>query len=210
MKTLAERLRWLAADQKVDQRTIGTRAGLSGAFFAGVMTRAKEDPAASIRGPEAVALSRAWGVTLDWLLDGRGPTYRADLDASTATRDGTRPERRNVPGWAEALAVARTRRAYDDGIWVAAGRVAALHTRGIIEPEDVLEVADSIAHLSDPGRPERQLLKLHREKVDASYEAAEAAHAAKKRPAPAKKAAPAAKKAAAPAAKKPARKPRGA
>lgn len=158
MKTLAERLYWLLDDRKTNQREFGLRAGLSAGFFSAAVRRTTTEDGAGIGSREAVAISDTWGVPLDWLLKGEGPVYRL--------------QGAEIQGWPAALAVAQPQRRYGEEIWEATRRVAMEHTRGIIEADDVVFIADVIARITDPTRPERQLLSLLRAKVDASNAAA--------------------------------------
>lgn len=160
MKTLAERLRWLAADQKVDQRTIGTKADLSPGFFAGVMTRAKEDPDASIRGHEAVALSNAWGVTLEWLLEGKGPPYKADV--TPAYSDSSVPVAKNIPGWSQVLkhdqlvaANSPAGKLITPEAWERSNHAARYLIQGPAAPGDALRIAKLAMEVADEGRFDR-------------------------------------------------------
>ena len=72
VSTFAERLQWLRKERGVDTRTFGTKAGLSPAFFSGVLQRAKRDPTAGVGSDEAAAIAETWNVSLVWLVTGKG------------------------------------------------------------------------------------------------------------------------------------------
>lgn len=91
--TLAARIRLATALRGVDQRTFGTKAGLSHSFVGAFLLRAKKDPTASMSADNLRALADAWNLSLDWLQRGVGTPETNDGPRVVYDADDRYPNR---------------------------------------------------------------------------------------------------------------------
>ena len=73
MRTLAERLKWARDRADLTARGLDKRAKLTPGHTAAIESGRRQDPTTTT----AQALADALGVSLDWLVSGRGPVSRA-------------------------------------------------------------------------------------------------------------------------------------
>lgn len=158
VSALAERIRWVLADRKMEQRDWGLAAGLAESFIGAFLQRAKHSPAATINVDAAAALARAARVSLVWLSTGEGSP-----EPDPVLVDAARPALSSLPGWTHAEAEARRR--YGDRLdpraYELARNASAASAPDPLTPEFVHDVAWVLwKHHTDPARAARQQKKL--------------------------------------------------
>jgi hypothetical protein len=101
--SLLARIEYLIGLAGGRQRELGRRAGLSPGGVGTIVHRLRKNPNASIDPDTLVKLAKGAEVSLQWLATGEGSPH------DTLASESTNPQYRNLPGWAEAMAVFRKR-----------------------------------------------------------------------------------------------------
>lgn len=91
MAALGDRLRWIAEQRGIDQRTLGIKAGLAESFLSAYLQRAQQNPKATIAADAAAKLADTWRVDLRWLITGEGSPELSPEDAYRVVYDPRYP-----------------------------------------------------------------------------------------------------------------------
>lgn len=166
---LPERLK-LAADRsglsmsKLSESCGQTRNWLSEA----IRSRAE-----SVNARALERLAEVTGVSLVWLLTGKGSP-----DGEPSSQEGApAPLRKYLPGWYDGLAVARRERPiYGEAVWAALGESAAVDATNDADPRRIVRLADGWVRLQVQG-----LSEADKAANEAEFREAEAALAAMQR-----------------------------
>lgn len=126
-----------------------------------LIARYEKNEDAEVTLPTLKAIAKGAEVSAAWLILGTGSPDADDDARAPSTRESELPRRGNVIGWDDALAVVRAKHKFTDDTVASGERVAALTTRGIITPEEVLQILRLVAQQSDPARMERQLAEAY-------------------------------------------------
>lgn len=164
LQTLAGRIAWVIAKRERpngggawDEKTLSVAAKLGSSHVGQFVRGEQTNPTLST----VKKIADAAGVSAAWLAYGVGSPDQDDDARAPSTREDGTAHRGNVIGWDDAAAIVRAKHRFSDEQWSVSERVAALTTRGIISPEEVLQILRLVAQQLDPARMERQLAEAY-------------------------------------------------
>ena len=123
------------------QRELSRRSGLTEVHVGQIIRKLEKDPAARIEQATLDAIARGAGVQGAWLSHGVGTPDDTQLPPSTVP-DDAQPVNASVPGWDDAVALAKLAEPdLPDAAIERAGKAARLLTTAQASPELVIQLA---------------------------------------------------------------------
>ena len=163
VKTLAERVDWILKNRrrpdgrKWSARGLSDAAGLSPAHV-GMMQRGD---AKAVKGDTLRGVAEAAGVSLAWLVTGEGSPDSDDAGHVPSITDDPEPVMRNVPGWANVVAIDTAEHDITPAEVDHGEKIAAYMLHRPAVPGDLWEIVQQIRRVNDPTWLATKLQESH-------------------------------------------------